>query len=74
MEALAKLEEGTGFAEVAKTYSEDKARSGGDLGWQVRGSMVGEFQDVAFSAPIGKYTQPFKTQFGYHILLVEDRQ
>lgn len=40
----------------------------------VRGSMVGDFQEKAFSAEIGKYTQPFKTKFGYHILLVEDRK
>lgn len=71
---MAKLEEGVAFAEVARTFSEDKARSGGDLGWMARGSMVGEFQDAAFAAPIGKYTQPIKTQFGYHIILVEDRQ
>jgi hypothetical protein len=38
-EALAKLKEGVPFAEVAKQYSEDKARHGGDLGWLVRGSM-----------------------------------
>lgn len=74
LEALAKLDAGTSFAEVAKTYSEDKARSGGDLGWQTRGSMVGAFQDAAFAAPLNKYTQPIKTQFGYHIILVEDRQ
>jgi NIMA-interacting peptidyl-prolyl cis-trans isomerase 4 len=38
-DALAKLKEGVPFAEVAKQYSEDKARHGGDLGWLVRGSM-----------------------------------
>ena len=74
MEALAKLDEGVSFAEVARTYSEDKARSGGDLGWQTRGNNVGEFETQAFSAPIGQYTQPFKTSFGWHILLVEERQ
>eukprot|EP01121_Diplochlamys_sp_Union-15-3_P010504 TRINITY_DN2954_c0_g1_i1.p1 TRINITY_DN2954_c0_g1~~TRINITY_DN2954_c0_g1_i1.p1 ORF type:complete len:109 (+),score=21.07 TRINITY_DN2954_c0_g1_i1:62-388(+) len=74
LEALAELQKGIAFAEVAKKFSEDKARHGGDLGWLVRGSMVGEFQEKAFSAPIGQYTQPFKTKFGYHILLVEDRK
>jgi NIMA-interacting peptidyl-prolyl cis-trans isomerase 4 len=74
LEALAKLDEGVAFQEVARTYSEDKARSGGDLGWQTRGNMVPEFEAQAFSAPLGTYTQPFKTSFGYHILLVEDRQ
>jgi len=73
-EALEELKTGAAFAEVAKKFSEDKARHGGDLGWLNRGAMVGEFQDKAFSAPIGEYTQPFKTKFGYHILLVEARK
>lgn len=75
MEALQKLQEGQNFAEVAKNYSEDKARQGGDLGWKNRGEMVGPFQDAAFAQPIGVYTStPVKTQFGYHIILVEDRK
>ena len=74
MEALEKLKAGQSFASVAQAYSEDKARDGGNLGWMARGSMVGAFQERAFSAPIGKYTEPFKTQFGWHILLVEDRK
>lgn len=74
MEALEKLKAGQSFATVAQAYSEDKARDGGNLGWMARGSMVGAFQERAFSAPIGKYTEPFKTQFGWHILLVEDRK
>lgn len=74
MEALAKLNEGKPFNQVAAEYSEDKASSGGSLGWVVRGQMTGDFQEVAFNAPVGKYTQPFKTQFGYHIVLVEDRK
>eukprot|EP00727_Mastigamoeba_balamuthi_P004793 m51a1_g14311 putative peptidyl-prolyl cis-trans isomerase nima-interacting 4-like (122) ;mRNA; r:493305-493775 len=73
-EALAKLQEGQSFASVATAYSEDKARDGGNLGWMARGSMVGAFQERAFAQPIGKYTEPFKTQFGWHILLVEDRK
>jgi len=74
MEAYGKLEEGETFSSVAEKYSEDKARQGGSLGWQTRGSMVGPFQERAFSSAIGKYTEPFKTTFGYHILLVEDRK
>jgi len=62
------------FATVAETYSEDKARQGGSLGWQSRGQMVGAFQDKAFSQPIGVPSEPFKTQFGWHILLVEDKK
>ncbi|CAF0906543.1 unnamed protein product [Didymodactylos carnosus] len=52
LEALEKLNSGMKFDEVARTYSEDKARHGGDLGWMNRGSMVGEFQDAAFALPV----------------------
>ncbi|XP_029042986.1 peptidyl-prolyl cis-trans isomerase NIMA-interacting 4 [Osmia bicornis bicornis] len=77
LEALEKLKTGQKFNEVAATYSEDKARSGGDLGWMTRGSMVGPFQEAAFALPISSigapvYTDPpVKTKFGYHIIMVE---
>ncbi|KAJ1964155.1 Peptidyl-prolyl cis-trans isomerase pin4 [Dipsacomyces acuminosporus] len=68
------------FPLVPSQYSEDKAKQGGNLGWMVRGSMVGAFQDAAFALqpstcakPI--YTNPpVKTQFGYHIIMVEGRK
>ena len=44
LEAIEQLKSGQRFNTVAEQYSEDKARSGGDLGWMVRGSMVGPFQ------------------------------
>ncbi|EAO00217.1 putative peptidyl-prolyl cis-trans isomerase NIMA-interacting 4 [Trypanosoma cruzi] len=75
MEALKKINEGSSFADVAREYSEDKARSGGDLGWKRRGEMVGPFQEAAFALPKGGMTpEPVKTSFGYHIILVEDKQ
>ncbi|CAH1102264.1 unnamed protein product [Psylliodes chrysocephalus] len=80
LEALEKLKAGQKFPEVAATYSEDKARSGGDLGWMIRGSMVGPFQDAAFALPISTvnnpiYTDPpIKTKFGYHIIMVEGKK
>ncbi|KEG13756.1 peptidyl-prolyl cis-trans isomerase [Trypanosoma grayi] len=75
LEALNKIKEGANFADVAREYSEDKARSGGDLGWKLRGEMVGPFQDAAFALPKGGMTEePVRTQFGYHIILVEDKQ
>ncbi|KFB53626.1 peptidyl-prolyl cis/trans isomerase, putative [Anopheles sinensis] len=80
MEALEKLKEGQAFNVVATNYSEDKARQGGDLGWQIRGAMVGPFQDAAFALPISttnapKYTDPpIKTKFGYHIIMVEGKK
>ncbi|KAI8814184.1 peptidyl-prolyl cis-trans isomerase NIMA-interacting 4-like protein [Cladochytrium replicatum] len=78
MEAMENLRAGTSFDKVAEAYSEDKARQGGSLGWMVRGSMVGAFQDAAFLLPASSvsnpiYTDPpIKTQFGYHIIMVED--
>merc|ERR1712107_114041 len=80
LEALAKLEAGEKFNEVASKYSEDKARNGGSLGWMTRGSMVGAFQDAAFALPVSTlgnptYTNPtVKTQFGYHIIMVEGKK
>ncbi|CAH8477701.1 unnamed protein product [Heterobilharzia americana] len=80
LEALEQLKNGKRFNQVAETYSEDKARSGGDLGWMSRGSMVGAFQDAAFALPVStlenpKYTDPpVKTQFGYHIIMVEGKR
>ncbi|EGI57794.1 PREDICTED: peptidyl-prolyl cis-trans isomerase NIMA-interacting 4 [Acromyrmex echinatior] len=80
LEALEKLKAGQKFNEIAATYSEDKARSGGDLGWMTRGSMVGPFQDAAFALPVSSlgspvYTDPpVKTKFGYHIIMVEGKK
>lgn len=75
-----KIKEGQKFPEVATAYSEDKATRGGDLGWQIRGAMVGPFQDAAFALPISTvakpiYTDPpIKTKFGYHIIMVEGKK
>ncbi|XP_040576284.1 peptidyl-prolyl cis-trans isomerase NIMA-interacting 4 isoform X2 [Lepeophtheirus salmonis] len=80
LEALEKIKGGQKFNEVAATYSEDKARSGGSLGWMIRGSMVGPFQEAAFALPVSSlsnpvYTDPpVKTKFGYHIIMVEGKK
>lgn len=80
MEAMAKLKDGQKFNEVASAYSEDKARQGGDLGWMTRGSMVGPFQEAAFAlspSTVDKpnYTDPpVKTNFGYHIIMIEGKK
>lgn len=47
-EALAKLKDGAKFDDVAREFSEDKARQGGSLGWKVRGSLHGDFEKVAY--------------------------
>ncbi|KAF8190348.1 hypothetical protein K438DRAFT_1831913 [Mycena galopus ATCC 62051] len=78
-EALGKIQEGQAFNKVAQEYSEDKAKAGGSLGWMVRGSMVGAFQEVAFALTPSTVDKPItsslvKTNFGYHIIMVEGRR
>ncbi|KAK0452428.1 hypothetical protein EV421DRAFT_900512 [Armillaria borealis] len=78
-EALAKIQEGVSFNKVAQEYSEDKAKAGGSLGWMTRGSMVGPFQDAAFALAPSTVDKPVvsslvKTNFGYHIIMVEGRR
>ncbi|GAM28563.1 hypothetical protein SAMD00019534_117390 [Acytostelium subglobosum LB1] len=67
-------QEGKSFADVAMQFSEDKARQGGSLGWKQRGDLAGSFSEKAFSMPIGVVCEPIRTQFGYHVILVEDRK
>eukprot|EP00884_Botryococcus_braunii_P004032 jgi/Botrbrau1/1362/Bobra.0063s0071.2 len=75
LEALDKIKSGQKFELVAAAYSEDKARSGGDLGWKTRQEVVGAFAEAAFKLQVGEMTQePVKTQFGYHLILVEGRR
>jgi peptidyl-prolyl cis-trans isomerase D len=64
------------FAEKAKEYSEGPtAVNGGDLGWFTKGRMIKEFEDAAFSTEKGTINQNIvKTQFGYHIIYVEDKK
>lgn len=64
------------FASLAKTYSDDpgSALQGGDLGWVNPGSMVPEFEKEMASAPVNKVSEPFRSQFGWHILEVQERR
>jgi len=62
---------GKDFAEVAKEVSMCPSGSkGGDLGYFGRGQMVPEFDAAAFSLPVGEVSEPIKTQFGWHLLVV----
>lgn len=62
------------FAEAAKENSEcPSSAKGGDLGPFTRGAMVPEFDKAAFTLPVGKLSEPIKTQFGYHLLLVTSK-
>jgi len=72
---LAQLKGGADFATLAKEKSKDPgAADGGDLGYFTREQMVPEFAEVAFKLENGKLSDPVKTQFGWHIIKVEDRR
>tara|TARA_B100000579_G_scaffold71264_1_gene54315 strand:- start:27 stop:1319 length:1293 start_codon:yes stop_codon:yes gene_type:complete len=66
---------GVSFSDLAKRHSEDvgSASSGGALGFFVRGSLFPEYEAVAFGLSIGEVSSPFKTELGYHLVLLEDR-
>jgi len=70
---LKRLRDGEDFAALAKKYSQDPAASkGGDLGYFTRGQMVKPFEELAFSLKKGELGGPVKTQFGWHIIRVDD--
>jgi len=73
---IKQLDAGKDFAELAKEKSTDPNKSeGGDLGYFGHGRMVKEFEDAAFATPVGTYTKtPVKTDFGYHVIKVEDKR
>ncbi|MCD6167173.1 hypothetical protein DRQ12_07415 [candidate division KSB1 bacterium] len=73
---IKRIKDGEDFAELAQVYSEDPASAakGGDLGYFGRGSMVKPFEDAAFAARPGEVVGPIQTQFGLHIIKVEDRK
>ncbi|MGA1802086.1 peptidylprolyl isomerase [Rhizobium sp. HT1-10] len=75
-EVIKELDAGKDFAAVAKEKSTDPNKSdGGDLGYFQRGRMVKEFDDAAFSLPVGTYSKtPVKTDFGFHVIKVEDKR
>jgi peptidyl-prolyl cis-trans isomerase C len=71
------LNDGADFAEIAKEKSMDpgSGQSGGDLGFFKRGTMVRPFEEAAFDLKPGKYTRnPVKSDFGWHVILVEERR
>lgn len=72
---LIKIATPENFSQLAKQYSKGpSAEQGGDLGWFRREAMIPEFAAVAFSTPVGSVAStPVKTQFGWHVILVEDR-
>ncbi|MGM0598994.1 MAG: peptidylprolyl isomerase [Candidatus Rifleibacteriota bacterium] len=74
-EILEEINNGKDFAKMAEAHSQDtgSAKKGGDLGAFARGAMVKPFEEVAFSTNVGEITDPVKSQFGYHIIKVEEK-
>ena len=77
-EALEKLRNGAKFDDVARDFSEDKARQGGSLGWKVRGSLDAAYEKAAYDLEPSTTANPkyveVKSGFGYHIIMVEGRR
>lgn len=71
----ARVKNGEDFVAIAKQFTEDGSRdAGGDLGWFARGKMDPEFEKAAFALQKGQVSELIKTQFGYHIIRVDDRR
>jgi parvulin-like peptidyl-prolyl isomerase len=73
---LEQIRGGADFAELAQEHSQDpgSAQQGGDLGWFPQGVMVGEFEDAAFALQVGEVSEVVRTDFGFHIIKVMDRE
>ncbi len=73
---VTEIGKGTDFAELARQKSKDPgaAAEGGDLGWFGKDQMVPEFADAAFKMDKGQVSEPVKTQFGWHIIKIEDKR
>lgn len=67
---------GEDFSKLASEFSDDPGskNKGGNLGWFTKGAMVKEFEDAVMNAKIGEIIGPVKTQFGFHIIKINDRQ
>jgi len=72
--ALARIKGGEDFAKVAKELSKDPGSEGGDLGWFTKEKMVPEFAEAAFKLEPGQVSDPVKSQFGWHIIKVEEKR
>src|SRR5262245_27767956 len=75
-EVYEKLAHGSDFAQLARQYSKDPGSKdqGGELGFFARGQMVPQFEDVAFRLKKGEISEPVESQFGWHIVRIDDRR
>jgi peptidyl-prolyl cis-trans isomerase D len=75
-DVLAQAKKGSNFEDLAKKYSEDPQTKdkGGDLGWIVQGQTVAEFEKAAFSLPKGSISDLIRTQYGFHIIKIIDKE
>ena len=72
--ALARVKGGEDFGKVADELSKDPGAQGGDLGWFTKERMVPEFADAAFKLKPGEISEPVKSQFGWHVIKVEEKR
>lgn len=73
-EVAERLKKGEDFAALAKEKSKDPGAEGGDLGFFARGQMLKPFEDAAFALEVGQISEPVQTQFGWHIIKVEEKR
>ncbi len=69
-----RLKAGEDFAKVATEVSKDPGSQGGDLGWFTKDRMVPEFAEAAFKLKKGEISEPVKSQFGWHVIRLEDKR
>ena len=72
---IARLDKGEKFEDLAKRFSKcPSGKKGGDLGWFRPGDMVPEFEKACFEGKVGEVVGPVKTEFGYHIILINGQK
>ena len=72
--ALKRVKGGEDFAKVADEVSKDPGSKGGDLGWFTKDRMVPEFGEAAFKLAPGQFSEPVKSQFGWHVIQLEEKR